>query len=232
MARNRWPTSIGIGGPLQLGTVASLRSDWVAHFVGIRNAVIERMTAGLVHERGHSTTFTWSSLNETFSQVRSPEGVAEVSKNQPAVALKVSTLLLTEKQIGMQEQAFDEAKNARLAPLVELHSYLKKSNPDDFEQKTLASKEFDDLIDFSKRSMVWQAGRYEVQLTLHLAGVKTPTEQTLHFRLAQPDIERLEQNKDEIERYYKELISPPDGEEPKHQWNWVYPPFEVAKGPA
>jgi hypothetical protein len=198
-----------------------------------KDAVIERITALVTHERGQSTTFTWVTLNETFSQVRGPEGVTEVGKNQPAVALKVSTLVLTEKQIGMQEPAFDEGRNDRLAPLVELHNHLKKAHPADYAERTRASKEFADLVDFAKRNMPWQAGRYSVRLTLHLAGVKHPTEQTFGFVLTNPDIERLEQNKDEAERYFIELVAPPPGEaEPKYHWNWIYPPFEAVRLPA
>jgi hypothetical protein len=42
MAPNGRPTCVGIGGPLQIGTLASLRSEWVAHFVGIRTGDVMR----------------------------------------------------------------------------------------------------------------------------------------------------------------------------------------------
>ncbi|HEU5403855.1 MAG TPA: hypothetical protein VFU86_21040, partial [Terriglobales bacterium] len=73
-----------------------------------KDAVIERVTATITHQNGQVTAFRWMTLSETLSQVRSQEGIAEVGKNQSAVALKVNTLVLTEKQIGMQEQDFDE----------------------------------------------------------------------------------------------------------------------------
>ena len=70
MARNRWPTSIGIGGPLQLGTVASLRSDWVAHFVGIRNWVLKRLAEkGLVRGETVSVDATTLEANAAMRSI-------------------------------------------------------------------------------------------------------------------------------------------------------------------
>ena len=62
--------------------------------VARKDAIVERITATVTHQNGQSTEFRWTSLSETFSQVRSAEGLTEVGRNQPAVALKVSTLVL------------------------------------------------------------------------------------------------------------------------------------------
>lgn len=197
-----------------------------------KDAVIERITARVTHERGEVTEFYWTSLNETFSQVRSAEGVAEVTKNQPAVALKVSTLVLTEKQIGMQERAFDQEWRVLMSELTDLHNHLKRTQPQDYQNLTLKSKQFADLMAFAKKRFVWQEGRYTVALELRLAGVKDATVERFQFTLTKNDVERLYQNLDEIERYVHDLIQPPVGGSHADRWNWSYPPFGDSPLPA
>ena len=197
-----------------------------------KDAVIERLVATVTHERGQSIVFQWVTLNETLSQVRGPDGVTEVGKNQPAVALKVSTLVLTEKQIGMQAPSFEEERNVILNALVEQQSHLKKTEPEGWKDLVTKSKELADLVELYRRSQPWQIGQYSVRLTLHLAGVRKPTEQAFHFRLTANDVERLEQNIPEITRNVADAVVPPEDGEPSYSWNWIYPPFAMPALPA
>lgn len=196
-----------------------------------KDAVIERMTAIVTHERGHSAAFQWTTLNETVSQLKTTEGIAEVSKNQLAIALKVSTLVLSEKQIAMQERTFEEDTRIHMNAVMDLYNHLKKTEPNDYQERTLKSKEFADLIDFSKKRFTWQDGNYTVELQLRIAGVKDATIQRFEFALSKNDVERLHQNLDEVEKYAQDVILPPD---PPRQyiWNWAYPRFTEAKLPA
>src|SRR5258706_5590049 len=68
-----------------------------------KDAVIERMTVEVRHEQGDTHLLTWVALNESFSEIRNPSGeTLEVAKNQAAIALKISTLGLTEKKVLFQ----------------------------------------------------------------------------------------------------------------------------------
>lgn len=192
-----------------------------------KDGVVERMTAAVTHERGHSISFVWNFLNETFSQVRSADGIAEVSKNQPAIALKVSTLVLTEKQIGMQEGTFDEEWRVRMNALIDRRGHLRRTDPENFVDLTLRSKELDELVVFARNRFPWQEGTYTLNVDLQIVGVKKPTKQTFHFCLSSNEVERLRQNLEGIERYVKDLIEPPAaGVLPNYRWNWAYPPFD------
>lgn len=192
-----------------------------------KDAVIERVTVTVSHQNGQSTEFRWTTLNETLSQVKSQEGIAEVGRNQPAVALKVSTLVLTEKQIGMQERSFEADSRPLITALVDQHDHLKKTEPAEYQRLTLKSKPFADLVAFADKRFVWQEGHYSVRLELRVAGVKKPTVQELSFTLNALEVTRLRQNLDQIERYVRELILPlAEGEPPEYRWNWAYPLFE------
>lgn len=190
-----------------------------------KDGIIEMVTAQLRHERGQMNEFKWVTLNEVFSQVRSTEGIAEVSKNQPAIALKVSTLVLTEKQIAMRDASFDRESRPLIHTVTAHHDFLKKSDPD-YQQKTIESEHFDALLTFARHRFPWQEGRYVVELELRLAGVKDPTLQTFGFILSATDVDRLRQNLEVIDLYARELVNPPDPL-PTYRWNSVYPPFET-----
>ena len=115
------------------------------------------MEIALRHEKGQSTTLSWTTLNETFSQIRSvvTGETAEVSKNQPAVALKVGTQLLVEKLIGFQDFKFQKRANDLINAHIEIHNHLKKIRPDAYQAETLQSKEFADVVDFFKKNIFW-----------------------------------------------------------------------------
>lgn len=187
-----------------------------------KDAVIERITVTLKHERGQHIFFLWDTLNETFSQIRSKEGLTEVGKNQPAIALKVSTLILTEKTIGMREKTFLEESRRYSNALADHINFLKKTEPD-YQKLTLKSKELDDLIKFYKQRFPWQVGQYVASTELRIAGVKEPTTQEFAFALTARDLDYLKQNLDEIERYIPDLIQPQHGI--LFNWNWLYPTF-------
>lgn len=192
-----------------------------------KDAVVERVSVSLRHERGQKSLFIWESLNETFSQIRSTKGFAEISKNQPAIALKVSTLILTEKQIGMRETTFQDEIRPYITALSDHQSFLKKTQAD-YQQGTIGSKEFADLVELYKRRFTWQEGRYHVTAELRIAGVKEPTKQDFVFSLSAGEIDKLKQNLDEIERYIRDTVQQPLDGDTQYNWNWQYPPFEGA----
>lgn len=189
-----------------------------------RDAIIQRMSITLQHERGQSALLTWKTLNETFSQIRSTTGeTAEVTKNQPAIALKVSTLLLAEKVIGFQDLDFQERTRMLVNSVMEHYNFLRRSGVD-YANETIRSKQFADLVDFHKKNVFWQEGWYTVQMRIELAGSKKATTQDLTFSLSRNDVDRLNQNIFEIERSLTEWIVPPGKEQQvPYFWNWANP---------
>ena len=131
----------------------------------------------------------------------------------------------------MRERGYDEEARVFVNTVRDLHNHLKKAEPDDYQDRTLKSKEFADVIEFARKRFIWQDGSYTVELQLRIAGIKDPTEQQFQFVLTKDDVERLRQNLDEIEKAARDLVRLPEGT-PSYVWNWAYPPFTNAKLPA
>lgn len=193
-----------------------------------KDAIVERIRISLRHERGRTIDLNWVQLNETFSQIRSAGGeTADVSKSQPAIALKVGTLGLVEKTIGFQDLRFNKEARTLLLVVVEHSNHLRKTRPEDFIEETLRSKQYADLIDFLRRSMCWEVGHYRMAVQLHVLDVKQPQVRHWRFSLSASDVERLTQNVEEGTRYIREVFAPPPPETRKEfLWNWINPALE------
>lgn len=189
-----------------------------------KDAVIERVTANVTHEHGQQIHFRWASLSETFSQLKNSEGVAaEFARTQTAVALKVSTLVLTEKLVAMQDPTFERGYRPLVTAAGNQQDHFKKIEPENWQQLTLKSAEFANLIAFLERRFAWQEGRYTVRLELRIVGVKKPTVQVFSFALSGLEVGRLRENLVETERYIRELILQPSQDAKPYRWNWIYP---------
>ena len=193
-----------------------------------KDAVIQNIKITVQHERGQSSVLTWKTLNETFSQIRSATGeTAEVSKSQPAIALKVSTISLVEKVIGFQDLEFQDRGRILVNSVVEHMNFLKKSEPD-YADKTIKSKPSADLVDFYKRNVFWQEGRYTAMVRIELAETRKPTLQKLEFVLSPNDADRLSQNVSENERYVTDTIKTPEtAHKIQYLWNWTSPSLRM-----
>ena len=191
--------------------------------VSRKDAIIERLVARLRHERGQVIELHWSTLDEALSQVRGADGFAEVSKHQAAIALKVSTLLLTEKKIGIQDPTFfSDAQQF----LMEFHAHLNQVRRVNGNlNEVLLSRQFRDLVAYGMERFPWQQGRYTVELEFRMVGLRRPTIERLSFVLTQAQIETLHQNLELLRDVLAEIILPPPAPV-IHQWFWVYPRFE------
>jgi len=187
-----------------------------------RDIIINKINVKISHEDGSEYIFEWKGLTETISEITNLEGdKAIVEKDQPAMALKVATLSLTEKFVRFQEakfhQGFHEVYNNFEAHFL----YLKKSDPD-FIEKSLKSKEFEDLMDYHKSRFWWRKGNYKVEFTLESPNRYKQVNQTFEFNLKQYDIDRLYENVEKIKQDYSKVIyTNKEGYEIQSvAWNW------------
>lgn len=195
-----------------------------------RDALIRKMEIVLKHEKGNISLFSWSFLNETFSEITSVTGEkAEISKRQPAIALKVGTVALVEKFIGFQDFNFQERRGVPLDKLIEHGDHLKKIHPTTHSKETIDSKELADVIDFFKKNYSWQMGSYSGEVRIYLAEKKNPEKQNFSFSLSSSNIESLNQNMAEIERILRETIDPPEVPRKPDSYNWVHPKLSILK---
>lgn len=198
-----------------------------------KDALVEKITAIVIHESGAKNEFYWKFLNEKGVEITGPTGeIAELAKRQSAIALKVSVLGLTEKKIGFQDVAYQQ----KLATFIRKHSeketYLEKSNTPNHQEQAIKTKEFLDTLDFIKTGFCWRVGKYDVCLNVYETTLKKPHVEHYRFELSKSDFEHLEKNIKVTQEHFKDLVlyrGKKLEEWPKRFWNWVNPAFYRAQ---
>jgi hypothetical protein len=188
-----------------------------------RDALIVKMTATLVHEAGDQHHLTWRFLNERMQQIRSPAGeTSEVTKNQPAVALRVSTLQLTEKLIGFQDPEFLTQGQSYTAEIESQYTHLRQEGGDPLNS-LLRSREFTTAQQHFRDSMFWRTGAYTLSVNLHEVRLKEPFSKMFSFNLTSSQVEKLRANAELLESAMRQRFHEGAGNPPDVFWNWVYP---------
>lgn len=162
------------------------------------DAVLDQISVTLEHEGGDRHEFAWISLRETFSQIVDEQGGKQtVERDQPAIALKVSTALLSEKFVLFQEPSYHAARQPVFDRLLEAHNHLRTTSPA-FQQETLKSKEFFDLIQFNQGRFWWQVGTYTVRFAIRSPNRAKLNSNTYKFTLLKADVDALRGNLEQL----------------------------------
>lgn len=198
-----------------------------------KDALVEKITATVIHEGGARHDFYWKYLSERGAEIRGVSGeIAEFSKNQPAIALKVSILGLTEKTIIFQDLEYLRNLVILFARQREKENYLEKASVPNYQEEVIKSKEFLDTQDFIKTGFYWQRGKYDVCLYVHETSLKKPHVEHFRFELSKSDVEQLEKNIKETQENFKDIVlykGKKLEEWPKRVWSWVNPAFYRAQ---
>jgi hypothetical protein len=191
-----------------------------------KDALISKMYIEVKHEKGEIRELTWKFLNEIQQQIRSDTGAtAEISKNQPAVALKVPTISLVEKIIGFQDLEWSRKFRDHFDKLREFQNFEKKGK-DDVSDEVIHSKEFNDLLEFFKSAMYWKEGQYLLLVHLKEVSLRKVVTREFKFEVSKIDAEKLNQNTSYLEKGIKLYLNPPKADEEKVEiapFNWIYP---------
>jgi hypothetical protein len=190
-----------------------------------RDALVEKITLLATHEHGERRNLVWRFLNENQQQIRDPQGnISSQFKNNPAVALKVSTLALSERIVGFHDPDFEELERATSNRLIAQFRHLaaQVDNAAALEQ-LLQSMDFRQAQRDVENFMYWKAGRWEFILSAQLAGVKTPHKQRFAVTFTESDITALRRNLELLVPYIKATLSSDPGDQKLITWNWVYP---------
>jgi hypothetical protein len=202
-----------------LGPILNLKATL---FAERKDATIIDMHARITHERGRVITLAWHSFTEKFSELRSQTGeTAEVSRDQDATALRLSTSLPVEKFIRFQDTTFQERADALTAPaLAELQrtSLLKDSGA-----TFLQSKEHSELMRFFRQGFSWEVGHYEFELKIHLLERRKPVIARSQFQLTGSDVERLAENVEFIGTRLRQIAAGVPERERVTSSNWANP---------
>lgn len=192
-----------------------------------RDALIEKITLALIHEKGEKRTLVWQTLNEHEQEFRTAEGqTSQWTRSQPATALKVGQFFLAEKRVGFQDLEFLNQWKQLESKLIEHYRHLKNTkNPDPFEA-VLQSKEYSALLAFFRDYIYWKAGRYTFEFVLEEAHLKTPHKETFQMVLSQLDVTSLKGNVELGEQWVRAIFAAmeerTDVVAPKI-WYWAYP---------
>ena len=199
-----------------------------------KDALIERLSLVIVHNNGEKHNFHWRFLGEKGFEMTSISGEkAEFSKNQTAIALKVSIVGLVEKKIFFQDFDFLANNNPLVTKLSEKENHLKKTSEGKVKEEILKSKEYQDLLDNFKAGFYWRQGKYNVYLYAFETSFKKPHIEHFEFEISKMQSEQLEKNIDIIKEEIKTIIL--YKEKPTKDWphrpplNWVNTSFRRAQ---
>ena len=146
--------------------------------------------------------------------------------DQTPIALKIGTESLSEKFIRFQEPQFHETGRPATLDRVAHFSFLKQSNPDEYDEyveKTLSSKELFSVLENRKKAFWWKPGRYQIEAKLSSTGKFKITNPKFYFDLTSVDIDRLKQNIPTIDSELKNIVQSniQDFKASPINWNWA-----------
>ncbi|MDO8684992.1 MAG: hypothetical protein Q7N50_16120 [Armatimonadota bacterium] len=191
-----------------------------------KDAIIERMWAELQHESGELRKLTWTGMRETFSEITDAAGNRQlVERDQPAIVLKVSTLLLTEKLVRFQDLAFQERQRPLRDAFVMHGVFLSKQA--DAHEALLASRQFFDVLEFYKAGFWWKPGRYSVRFCIEGRDQARVRAQSWEFEMMPYDGDALQQNVDLVKIDFENTLKShlPDFKPEPVPWAWRYVPL-------
>ena len=199
-----------------LGPVVNIKASL---FAERKDALVLDMRMTLRHEKGKQIALVWHSFVEKFSEMRDRSGEAtEISRDQVATALRLSTAVPTEKLIRFQDPGFQE-KNRRLTADADgTLNRLKGVNPSGAPEAFLTSPEHESLANQFKHDFPWEPGRYTVKLSVEILERKRPALAETSFELSTGDVERLRGNATLVVERIAKIAKVEKLEDVQYQW--------------
>lgn len=187
-----------------------------------KDATLEHLAVTLSHENGDSHRLVWTSMSETFSQVRDAAGMQQqiVEKEHRVIALRLSTNLLTERFVRFQDPAFHEAAKEPAHAVAQHGLFLIGQGR---YNELLQSQQCHDLLQEIKNQFWWAPGRYTVEFHIRSPHRASIRKRQYSFALSKVDIEMLRNNLPLIEWALEDMIRQHEPEyTPKNpQWKTV-----------
>lgn len=194
-----------------------------------KDAIIDSFKVVLKHEDGESRTLRWVGINETFGDVSDSMGNRQViSKDQPAIALKIGTESLLEKLVRFQEPRFFDQVRPYLEELIAHIDFLKKTKPEGYVPDIFNSKQYHNLSEARRKAFWWRAGRYVATFQLGSPKKFGLTHSTYSFELTPNNIEQLSNNISTLDSELRNIINShlPDSTPEVLNWNWANVDFQ------
>ena len=174
-----------------LGPIFNIR---LALSASKKDAIIDHLEVELRHGAGDSHVLSWIGLRETFSEIVDAAGNRQsIEKDQPAIALKVTTAVLLEKLVRFHNLEFRERQRPVLNSLVEHLNYLRGQHAD-YHDRVLGSRQAYDLLELYKSSFLWKPGEYAVYFKIKSRDGAVLDIAAYRFTLAQRETDALRLN--------------------------------------
>lgn len=191
-----------------------------------KDALIKSVRLYAAHEKGEKRQLNWSWLNESQMQMSAPTGeVFQFGKNEPALALKVSTLTLTQKTISFTDLEFQTGFASVKETLLHHFDYLKKKGGgEDPEDALVKSREFTDAEDFFRKNFFWKQGKYTIDIEFEIVGLSPPHKERFYVILQKADADSLQDNLKFFEGQIRADLRSYSGVTAKWpDWKWANP---------
>lgn len=196
------------------GSIFNLR---IAFSVKNKDVVISDIKVRLKHESGEERLLEWQGITQHLGKMTMPN-----EKEHSVLAIKLTQKEIEERLVRFQEPSFIESQRSHIQNAVKKMAYLKSENK--FEANVfLREQEMADLYNFNKHAFPWKQGKYKAIIEVQSPEKLTLIDNTREFILTPLDIERLENNKVQLEIDYKGMMLGYDEELEKAQWQWCNP---------
>jgi hypothetical protein len=205
-----------------LGPVINLQ---IAFTCDSRDAILERVEMLLTHEHGERRVLGWSDLKDTFSQISDTQGNTQfVTREQPAIAMKLSTLIVTEKGVRFKDASFTSKVTPLANGLVRQVKFIKSESGGGVTEALKAS-ELRDMSEAFRTSFWWKPGRYDVEFELRSPNKAKLRRATYSFTLTEYDVDSLKKNLDNAHESLRDVVTAEMTGTPTKQftWHWCYP---------
>lgn len=195
-----------------------------------KDAILNNLTANIVHENGASYTFNWVGLSEALSEIENPMGpTMSIKKTLLPLVIKVLHTGVAQALVRFQRKQFHERNKKVFTIALDRFNLLKKSDKLKREEDIDAlvkEKEFDDVMKFYNSEFIWTEGRYKVTFDFDSPNKCKYDKIEYTFNLSQDDIDGLRKNIDNmqldiIQRAKREII--PDYKSEIINMEWKYP---------
>jgi hypothetical protein len=194
-----------------------------------KDVVLDSLEAVLIHQDGETHRLAWTGMRENLSEISDAAGHRQVvEKDQPAIALKLTTVSLVEKFVRFQDLTHQETQRRLHNDLIAKWAFLKDKDTN-YQDQLLKSNELQKLLELFERDFGWKPGRYTVEFRARSPQKFTMQPNRFAFELMPHDVSALHDNLGTVKKEYENLIRAGSvGYEPNPiNWTWRNP--SVAK---
>ena len=188
-----------------------------------RDAIITYISTRLRHESGEERLFEWMSVDEVQFNAQSLTSADEAMfvKKMKVLAIKAVQEILSERSIYFRDKPLGDQTVSKINHAKDNLKYLEKP-PSKQSNQLMKNKDFKELEQFVTENIFWREGRYEMEMSFDIKGLKRPHEQTFAFALTRQDVETLKINTEVIRQQIHELLSGETAEKAiKWQFIWT-----------